>query len=150
MATNRTQIKTPIQKLLGDDFNLPVFLNIFRRSILWIILFVLASLTAVFLYLRYTYPTYESTSKLIYKHNEARQALDFLGRPQGSPFNNLEIIRSRIILGPVMEALPLDVSYFERGRSNLLNTEFYRTAPYDVTAQVKNITIYDQEIELLF
>lgn len=130
---------------------MPVFLSIIRKNFIWLIVFVVAMLTAVFLYLRYTYPVYKVSTKLIYRQNDASQALDFLGRPiGGSAFNNLQILKSGIILKPVIEELPLEVTYFERGRSNLLNTEYYNNPPFKVTVQSKDAAIHNLEISFQY
>lgn len=152
MATDkRARILSPAQRIFGEDFNLPVFLSIIRKNFIWLIVFVVAMLTVVFLYLRYTYPVYRVSTKLIYRQNDASQALDFLGRPVGgSAFNNLQILKSGIILKPVIEQLPLEVGYFERGRSNLLNTEYYSGLPFKVTAQPKSSDIYNVEINFQY
>ncbi len=146
--TENTRILSPWQRLFGEEFNLPVFLSIVRRSILWVILFVIASLTAVFLYLRYTPPTYLSETRLIYKQSEATKILNFSGGTEKTVFNDLEIIRSPIILSAVFDSLPLGVAYFQRG--DVLDDEFYRNSPFTVVVEIKNPAIYGIPIDLHF
>ncbi len=147
MATEKRQrILSPAQRLLGEDFNATVFLKIVAKSLIWLVTFTLFCQIAVFLYLRYTYNIYESSTRLIYKRNEATEVMPFMGQQQQTAFNNLEIIRSSIILKPVIQALPLSVAYFEKGRSNLLHTEYYKSTPFRVTASVKNPFIHGTDI----
>lgn len=148
MATDkRARILSPAQRIFGEDFNLSVFLSILRKNFIWLIVLLVAALTVVFLYLRYTYPVYRVSTQLIYRQNDASQALDFLGRPVGgSAFNNLQILKSGIILKPVIDQLPLSIGYFEQGRSDLLNTEYYRSTPFKVTAQVKRSELYNTPV----
>lgn len=143
-----TRILSPWQRLFGEEFNLPVFLSIVRKSLLWVILFVIASLTAVFLYLRYTPPTYLSSTRLIYKQSEATKVLNFGGAGEKTVFNDLEIIRSPIILSAVYDSLPLGVAYFQRG--DVLDDEFYRNAPFRVEVRVKNPSIYGVPVDIHF
>jgi tyrosine-protein kinase Etk/Wzc len=144
----RQKVLSPVQRILGEDFNLSVFLTVFKRSIIWIILFMVGTFTMVFLYLRYTYPTYQSSSRLIYKLDIASSTLDFLGSGRKSAFNNVEAIRSSLILNEVIDSLPLEVSYFEEG--NILNNEFYKNSPFKILFQVKDNGIYDKEIRFKF
>jgi len=147
-ARKHTRILSPWQRLFGEEFNLPVFMNIVRKSLIWVILFVIASLTAVFLYLRYTPPTYLSSTRLIYKQSEATKVLNFGGGSEKTVFNDLEIIRSPIILNAVYDSLPLAVSYFQRG--DVLDDEFYRNAPFEVEVTVKNPSIYGVPVDFHF
>ena len=144
----QTRILSPWQRLFGEEFNLPVFINIVRKSLLWVVLFVIASLTLVFLYLRYTPPTYLSNTRLIYKQSEATKVLNFAGSSEKTVFNDLEIIRSPIILNAVFDSLPLGVSYLQRG--DVLDDEFYRNAPFEVKVTVKNPLIYGVPIDFHF
>lgn len=144
----RQKVLTPVQKLLGEDFNIAVFISVFRKSLIWVVLFVVGSITLIFLYLRYTYPTYQSTTRLIYKQDIASQTFDFISRGQKSAFNNVEIIRSPIILDPVIKSLPLEVSYFEK--DNILNNEFYGSSPFKLVNTVKNNSAYNRPINFTF
>lgn len=149
MSTNKPQrILNPWQRLLGEDFNLAVFLSIVRKSLVWLVLFLVFFLALVFIYLRYTYPTYESSTRLIYKQSEATRVLDFMGSREKTVFNDLEIIRSPIILRDAVENLPLKISYFQRG--DILDDEFYRNSPFEVDIEVKDNRIYGTEINIAF
>ena len=61
----------------NTDFDLGLFVYIFKRNILWVLLVIGISLLLSFLYIRYTAPVFLSSSDIqIEKSNQANQLLD--------------------------------------------------------------------------
>lgn len=145
---NKKKILTPLQRLLGEDFDFPVFLYIVRKTMPLVVGLIMVSFAIAFLYLRYTPSVYQITTRLIYKQSLAQQTFDIFDSKGQSVFGNIEIIRSPIILRPVLEVLPLSVGYFERGRSNLFSTEYYRNSPFLVTSSVNTPGVLGKDIEV--
>src|SRR5215831_2961168 len=72
-------ILSPLQRLLGEDFNPALLMIMIRKSLIWCILIMLVSVSASLLYLRYTLPTYEVNAALIVKPTNTAQALNIEG-----------------------------------------------------------------------
>lgn len=140
----RTRVLSPLQRVFGEDFNFPLFLSIFRKSMVWIIAFVVIAMGAVFLYLRYTPKTYQSTALLIYQEPEAKQAIDFAPNQSEKAFSEIELIRSVEVVSRAMKMLPLEVSYYEKG--NILTTELYRSAPFEVIYTIKDSSLLGHRV----
>ncbi|MDP1270726.1 hypothetical protein Q6267_27260, partial [Klebsiella pneumoniae] len=60
----------------------------------------------------------------------------------------IELIRSSVFQQRALALLPLDVSYFTKGR--VLNFELYKNAPFRVEARVKNGSLYGLPINIDF
>jgi uncharacterized protein involved in exopolysaccharide biosynthesis len=125
---------------LNEDFDFKLFATIAKKNFLWFVSFLFTSLIIAFLVLRYNPPVYESTSIIkISSDNEAQTALnisrDMLANMSQSQLAGyIEILRSKIIGERMVEALPLDVSYFLKGR--VLDNELYRVSPFRVDYEV--------------
>jgi len=129
-------------------------LPILNRSLGWIILFILFSLGAAYLYLRSTRPIFESNSILKIEENKnASQLLGDIGGAYGFPQKDesrlqgeLELLKSPIIYSAVAERLPLDIELNKFGK--FLYVEIYRNKPFEITYEMIGDGIYDIEIDL--
>jgi len=131
--------------------DLEKLLAILNKSLWWIILFVVLSLTGAYLYLRYTKPVYESYS--ILKLDIQKQADQLLGITKGEETGpnlqgELEIIRSQVVFEKVLEKIDLSVTYQQSG--NFLSSELYTITPFKVVFEVKNPAFYNIPIALEF
>ena len=138
----KKRVLSPLQRIFGEDFNFPLFLNIFRRSLPWIIFFIVISLGAVVLYLRYTPATYESTSKLMFHESEATAAIEFIQSRGDKVFSEIELIRSDEVIQRALSILPMQVSYYETGK--VLTDEMYNNTPFEVIFSVNDSGLYNQ------
>ena len=86
---------------------------------------LLISLFCAFIYLKYTAATYQVSASIMIKDNKqagvskelaAFEDLGIIGGSANNPENEVEIIKSRKILGRVLDSLNLGVSYFREGR----------------------------------
>lgn len=145
----QNKVLSPIQKIFGEDFNLPLFLTIFKRSLIWIFLFIAMALGAVQLYDRYTPDNFQAASKLMYKEKEASKALEFVEKNNiNEALQDVEIIKSADVLKRVVARLPLQVSYFNEGK--VLNKELYPSAAYQVDVNVLDSNVCDLPIYVQF
>lgn len=121
-----------------------------RKSIPWIGLFILISISTAVIYLRYTKPMYESSSDI--KLDKEDQS-NVLGLPQFDQGNNIgllsseiELIQSRLFFSKVIETVNLNPQYFTYG--NILVDEKFINPPFTVDYKVLDINIYDHPIDL--
>ena len=131
--------------------DLEKLLAILNKSLWWIILFVVMSLSGAYLYLRYTKPIYESYS--ILKLDIQKRADELLGLKddEGSGANlvgEIEIIKSQVLYEQVLEKIDLSVTYQQSG--NFLSSELYTITPFKVVYEVKNSAFYNVPISLEF
>ena len=105
------------------------FANIWSIIVLnwqWLVLSLLICLLSGWLYLRYTLPTYQMSARVLIKNDNSRsssasqirssdQDLGFLSNSSGLQ-NEIEVIRSRVLLRDVVKDLKLYVEYRSVGQ----------------------------------
>ena len=154
MSENKT-ILSPMQRLLGEDFNPALLMIMVRKSLIWCILIMLVTVSSSLLYLRYTPPVYEVNAALIVKPTNTAQALDIpiIGSAgKGSNLDidkDIQIMRSNVILDRVIDTLNLGISYFLAGK--ILNEELYPNPPFTVSLEKSddNISNYPIRFRIL-
>ena len=142
-----------IQDLLGEEFNIALFFSIVRKSIIWIILMILIGCTIVFLYIRYTLPSYEATSTLMMKREKTLKQ-ELFGGASNILASNIEeasmetqLIKSKYYVQKVISKLPFDVSYHKEGRTKFVSSELYTATPFLVKAtEIINPGVFGKEI----
>lgn len=142
-------ILSPIQKILGEDFN-PVLLRItLKKSLPWIILFFIISVTCSYLYLRYKIPIYESSATIMIKQEYTRPILDMQSSFKSREvYGEVEVIKSKEVIGRALKKLPLQAKYFQVNK--VLDTEVYLKKPFNVEAEVFDDRVYYHPIYLKF
>jgi tyrosine-protein kinase Etk/Wzc len=146
MATRRIPV-------FNEEFDVKLFFHIGRRNFLYLMLFFMLAVVGAFLYLRYTYPLFETHAVIqLDVKSEANKYLSALTN-QTNPAEEgmakrVELLRSPVFLQRTFSKLPLNISYFVKG--TILNSEMYRSSPYEVTYQVKNPVIYDVPVFIDF
>jgi tyrosine-protein kinase Etk/Wzc len=116
----------------NEDFDFALFKKVIRKNLAWVFLFGVIAFLMAFLYLRYTYPIFESkaiiqiamanTNSKILLDNEFNSNTDLPGK--------VELLKSTTFLNRVFNKLPLDVSYYQIG--NVLNYEMYKSSPFEI------------------
>ncbi|TMM29138.1 polysaccharide biosynthesis tyrosine autokinase [Polaribacter aestuariivivens] len=119
----------------------------------WFILGVLIAFFVAFLYLRYTSPKYSATATIMIKDNQKSgiskelEAFKDMGIVGGGSSNNtdneIEIIRSRKIIGQVVDSLSLDIIYYVEGR--VIKSEIYNTNPITLQFISKDSTFFEKD-----
>ena len=124
---------------LEKDFNLKEELSKYLIRWPWFVLSVLFLVTIAFAYLRYSNPVYSIDASILIKDNKksgispdlaAFADLGILGGSANNPENEIEILKSRKIIGTVVDSLNLKVSYFLNGR--IRNREIYNESPFEL------------------
>jgi len=119
------------------------FANIWSVIVLnwqWFLLSLLICLLSGWLYLRYTMPTYRMSARILIKSDNSRssnasqvqsdnQEFGFLSNSTGVE-NEVEVIRSRVLLREVVKDLKLYVEY--RSVGQIINPLAYGTQPLNV------------------
>ena len=148
-------ILSPMQKILGEDFNPGLLMIISRKSLIWCILIVLLTTSSSILYLRYTTPLYEVLAQIMIKQENTSSSLGISSdlnsgnqMDQLELQKNIQIMKSNVILERVIEKLPLSISYFNVGQ--VLLEERYKTSPFEINASVISSNIYDIPIYFIF
>lgn len=149
---NDTSILASIQNLLGEDFNLSLFISIIKKSIVWFFVLIALAVLFVILYLRYTLPVYEAEASLMLKTEKKAEILgikDVLSYQTDDVKREIEIMKSKYLIGRAIDNLPLKVSYFKEGRTKLVSTELYNSSPFwvDVKA-VNDQKLYNTDISI--
>ena len=135
------QTRIPI---INDNFDLSIFTQILRKGWRVCVLLLAASVTAAFLYLRYTQPIYES-SCVIQINEEDRNAnmLNFSNQYHKTDLSKvLELMRSKEFLKRALSELPLEISYFNEG--TFLSFEMYPDAPFNIELASHNGDLYNK------
>ncbi len=138
-----------------ETINLRAELEKYLRYWKWFVFGALASLTIAFSYLRYATPQYSASALILLKDEQkgagsaelaAFEDLGILGGSGQNIDNEIEIIKSRKIIGDVIKELNLNISYFTEG--NIKEIEVYKNTPISVAFLNKNETHY--QLDTLF
>lgn len=134
----------------NTDFDLGLFIYVFKKNLLWVILVIGISILGSFLYLRYTSPIYQSDAIIqIEKSNKANQMLNVDDYYETNDISaEIELLKSNLIAKNAIRQLPLQVSYFNKGQ--FLDFELYRSAPFKVEVFSKDNTLNSTRVEIKF
>jgi len=106
------------------------------------------TISAAAIAIRYTKPLYQSNSVIQIDVKSEAKVLGF--RSFDDDINNLareiEIIKSRLFLSKVAEALNFEVSYYQYG--DILFEERYNSSPFEVIPIEVSPTLFNQKIDL--
>jgi uncharacterized protein involved in exopolysaccharide biosynthesis len=122
----------------SDTINIREELEKYLLHWKWFLIGIIASLSVAFIYLRYSTPQYSATASIMIKDNQKSgisselAAFEDLGIIGGGSANNTDneiyILKSRKIIGNVIDSLNLTTSYFMEGR--VIKTEAYTKSPF--------------------
>lgn len=116
----------------NDDFDFNLFKKVIRKNLAWVFLFAVIAFLMAFLYLRYTYPIFESKAiiQVTMANSNSKILLDKNFQSSTDLPRKIELLKSATFLSRVFNKLPLDVSYYQIG--SVLNYEMYRTSPFEI------------------
>jgi uncharacterized protein involved in exopolysaccharide biosynthesis len=106
----------------ADNLNLREFLHPYPKNWLFFLLTLAITLSCAFLYLRYSTPIYQITASLLVNDEKkgisGSQILEDLDLGGGSMLveNEIEILRSRVLIEKVIDELNLSVKYLVEGQ----------------------------------
>ena len=123
-----------------DDTNIREELEKYLRYWPWFMLTAILFLCAAFIYLKTVTPTYSTSATIIIKDEDSKSpsgdlaGFASLGLMEGLGTNSIEnelgILRSRRMMTNVVNALNLDIQYFENESFN--QSEIYKSAPFQI------------------
>jgi capsular exopolysaccharide synthesis family protein len=130
---------------INEDFDFKLFVTIARKNAVWLMTFMFLSVFTALGILHYTAPVYETSA--IVKIANVNNAENVLGiSAQSSRLyetndiaGDIELIRSKIIVGRSLARLPLQASYFAKGE--VLINELYQASPFKVSALIRDSSI---------
>ncbi len=138
------------EKDLG--LNIPLLIYIARKN-LWYVLGIFAIFgLAIFLYLRYTPQLFNSYA--IVQVRSSNAANQFIGGgtnnmlPRMDIHQDLEFLKSFEFFKKASEQLPLQISYFKKGR--ILDMESYKATPYSIDLIQSDPLAFGLEVHLKF
>jgi tyrosine-protein kinase Etk/Wzc len=116
----------------NEDFDFNLFKKVIRKNLAWIFLFAVIAFLMAFLYLRYTYPIFESKAiiQVTMANQNSKILLDKNFQSSTDLPGKIELLKSATFLSRVFNKLPLDISYFQIG--SVLNYEMYKTSPFEI------------------
>ncbi|HNW98250.1 MAG TPA: polysaccharide biosynthesis tyrosine autokinase [Bacteroidales bacterium] len=138
---------------INDEIDIKLFLYIAKRSFLYIAIFLAIALIGQFLYLRYARPIYQTSATVQISSNEENVnkilETESMGLEQQNDIEKArELISSPVFLERAFSSLPLAISYYQEG--TIMSSEQYKTAPFEITADVKVPSIYGIPIYVNF
>ena len=111
----------------------------------WFTLGVIISVLMAFLYLRYSTPQYRASTSIMIKDNKnsgiskefaAFEDLGIVGGSANNTDNEIEILKSRKIIGSVVDTLDLTTIYYTQGR--IIRAESYNNKAILIDFESKN------------
>lgn len=133
-----------------DDFDFEKFRQVFASVWPWVIGIMLTAMSLAYLYMRYTKPIYsaESILKLDIKNDANLLGLQNpLEQDIKGIAGEIEILRSRLFLSKVVDAIGMDISYYHPGRSHLVD-ERYGNSPFVVKHDLNNSSLLDKRFDV--
>jgi len=128
---------SPDQEVLSS-FDIEKFKQIFLKSWIFLVAFLAITCTSAYIYLRYTPPTYESSSVIKLDFGSEASMLNIsspVGQGGSVISGEIELLKSRLFFGKVVEAINMDVSYYKYGR--ILDGERFQNSPFEVSYGLK-------------
>lgn len=146
MTTERKNIP-----IINDKLDPYVLYLTIIRSLKYVIIFFIFSFILLYLYLRYTPPTYLTSVIIQVKFEETSKILLSEIIPKKEEINLLqivELIKSPEFLKRVLSKLPVFVSYYSEG--TFLEYDLYKNSPFEIEYTYIGPEIYGKKIYLDF
>jgi tyrosine-protein kinase Etk/Wzc len=140
-----------------EDFNLRDTLERYLDNWQWFVLAVCLSITMAFVYLRYSTPQYQASTTILVKDDKkggiiselsAFSDLGLGGGVKSNLDNEIEILKSRTLVGRTVKKLGLHIVLVEKG--NVIRSEKYKNAPIEVNFINTKPSFYMESMRLDF
>jgi tyrosine-protein kinase Etk/Wzc len=127
----------------SNEFDLGLFLYIVKRSTPWLLLCILLAAATAWTYLRYTPPTYASSTLMqLGQSNRAKTVLQVSDMMEDHSLQaDVQLLRSKFFIAQAVAKLPLRVRYFYRGQ--ILTDEHYRQSFF----KLDSVLVTDAAVE---
>lgn len=133
---------------LLENVDLIKMTQVLQKSLVWMVLIMIACISGAYIFIRYTKPMFESASELKLDIKSEATVFGFNGYEEN--LNNLsgekELLLSRMFHSQVVDAVKMDISYYAYG--NVLYDERYRNSPFSVGYTVKNPAAWDVSFDI--
>ncbi|OIP47576.1 MAG: chain length determinant protein [Flavobacteriaceae bacterium CG2_30_31_66] len=136
-----------------DTINIKEYFQRYSIYWRWFLVGMLLSLILAFVYLRYTQPLYNASAYIMIKDNlksgisDELKAISDLGivgtSSTNNPENEIFIVKSRKIVGRMVDSLALNVRYFFEGEFK--KEEAYTNSPYQLKFLQKDSLFYETD-----
>ena len=140
---------------INEEFDFKLFVTITKKNMLWFAFLMLLSVVIALVILRYRAPVFECSSVIKIANEDNAQNVLGLDAKNGFYSDNnseiagdIELIKSKIIIGKAVRNLPLNVSYFSKG--SILVNELYKQTPFTVDYTLKDSSIIGNPILVEF
>jgi tyrosine-protein kinase Etk/Wzc len=135
--------------IINQQFDIFTFLKVLKKNI-WIIgVNLLIGIIIGLVYLRYTPPTYQSSSVLqVRTQNKTNEILGIKDIHKKGLDPVIELLRSKEFLKRCFSMLPLEVSYYKQG--TFLSHELYKASPFEVIHQISNEDLKNTKVYVHF
>lgn len=137
MDQSQEQIQTRLLNQLNSSFDFKRLFGALLTNWYWFVLTLSITLTAGFLYLRYTTPEYAIYSSILIEQNKQDPAQSLLNKidPDNDKskvnlFNEKVILESQDMIHKVVDSLKINVRYWAIGR--VKETELYKECPIEI------------------
>lgn len=134
----------------NQELDFPLLIYIIRKQLKWIFVILFLCAAVSFIYLRYTTPLYESSAVIQLTDENAN--MDLLDSREKFNENGLaqdiELLRSPVFLQRTLDSLPLQITYFNKGR--IIDFDNYCNGPYQVKVTNMNAAAYGVPVSIDF
>ena len=146
-----------IYQSFEKDFDLKSFFDKYLIHWKWFVFGVGICLITAFLYVRYTIPQYEASTKILVKDANRGSMLSELSAfsdmgvvdgVKSNVDNEIEILRSRTLVESTVKKLNLNVRIFAKGK--IMDIELYKDAPIEVILISPENNFYDKGMNFTF
>lgn len=126
-------------------------MDIAKKSLIWMILFMAIAFGGAYAYLRYTAPLYRSSATIQFAERNSSDKI--LTENDLYDDDNLaaklEFLRSKYMLREALGKLPLEIGYYTQGE--VLTMQNYRRSPYTVIpSDMKDSCMVGMQVGVLF
>ncbi|HKL40002.1 MAG TPA: Wzz/FepE/Etk N-terminal domain-containing protein, partial [Cryomorphaceae bacterium] len=101
----------------SNEFELGLFLHILRKNLYLVVIFVCLAIAGSYIFLRYTAPVYEARTVIQLSNSDNAKRVLNVNQfyDNNSLLAEIELMRSKLLVERVINKLPLEISYFEKG-----------------------------------
>lgn len=145
MQQSQDQIQTRLLNQLNSSFDFKRLFGAVLTNWYWFVLALSITLTAAFLYLRYTTPDFAMYSSVLIEQDRQDPAQSVLSRidPESDRrrvnlYNEKVVLESQDMIYKVVDSLSLNIRYWAVGR--IKETELYNERPIDIVFDDEGFT----------
>ena len=119
--------------IINKDYDPIILQTILKRYWWWPVFFVTLFVTLAFLSIRYTKPTYSSSTVIqLASQDQAKEVIgqENINSRQTDIYAEVELIKSQLIFEKAIQKIPYNVSLYSKGQ--ILTEERYRSSSFNI------------------